>query len=489
MEELIIRAAGGNFRGLRDDHLIRFSGVPFAKPPVGDLRWRGPQPPEKTEEIIDCTKPAPMPVQVLPPGSPLSAKPMSEDCLYLYITAPADFADGNAAEKHAVHVWFYGGALQAGCASSPQLDGTAYARDGVVAVTVTYRVGVFGFMCHPDMKAEDPDGFSGNFGHRDQIAALEWIQENIEAFGGDPDRVTISGQSAGSGSCCTLMNAPAARGLFHRVICHSGDIFQPERDVPLSEAEGWGQKLAESFGCSTLDEFRKIPAEELYRDGDPMMKRVGKLCACVIDGALLPGPQGERMLRNECMQVPVIIGTNLDEGSRWQAEAYVPAVLSRLGLPLDLYRDAGDINAQATALAIDYWYARHLSWAKIRVSEYALPTWQYVFARRLGPMGAFHGAEIPYTFGTLSAPPDFGSRLPYEKADEALSALMHGYWVNFIKTADPNGPGLPEWPSKNEETETHMQFGLVSGMKPDLLTETGKTVIPAVDRWMRGRIS
>ncbi len=488
MEELIINVKQGRLRGLRDGAVLRFQGVPFAKPPIGALRWRGPEPPEHFEGILDCTKPGPMAMQVLPPEGPLSNHPMSEDCLYLNITAPADFSDGSSAEKHAVHVWFYGGALQAGCASSPQLDGAAYARDGVVAVTVCYRVGVMGFMCHPQMKAEDPDGFSGNFGHRDQIAALRWIQENIEAFGGDPSRVTISGQSAGSGSCCTLMNAPTARGLFHRVICHSGDIFQPERDVPLSDAESWGEELAESFGCSTLDEFRKVPAEELYRDGDPMMQRVGKLCTCVIDGAFLPGPQGELTLRNQCQKVPVIIGTNLDEGSRWKAEEYVPQILGRFGLPGDLYADKGDINAQAAALAVDYWYARHLSWAGIRVSEYALPTWQYVFARRLGPMGAFHGAEIPYTFGTLTSPPDFGKPLPYTQEDFVLSDLMHHYWVNFVKNGDPNGEGLPEWPQKAMEPGSHMQFDVVSEMRPDLLTETGELVIPAVDRWMRGRI-
>ena len=488
MEELILKVKQGPLRGIREEGVVRFLGVPFAAPPIGELRWKSPQPLKDFDGVLDCTKPGPMAMQLLPPKTPLSEHPMSEDCLYLNICAPSDFADGKAEEKHAVHVWFYGGALQGGYADSPQLDGTAYARDGVVAVTVTYRVGVLGFMCHPDMKAEDPKGFSGNFGHRDQIAALQWIQENIEAFGGDPQRVTISGQSAGSGSCCTLMNAPSAKGLFHRVICHSGDIFQPERDVPLSDAESWGVQLAESFGCSTLDEFRRIPVEELYRDGDPMMKRVGKLCACVIDGGLLPGPQGELTLRNQCMQIPVIIGTNLDEGSRWRAEEYVPQVLTRLGLPTDFYAEKGDINAQATALAVDYWYARHLSWAKIRVSEYHLPTWQYVFARRLGPMGAFHGGEIPYTFGTLSAPPDFGSPLPYTDEDFALSVLMHQYWVNFVKNGDPNGEGLPDWASKAADPDRHMQFDLTSGMHDDILTETGKTLIPAVDTWMRGRI-
>ncbi|MBR6322496.1 MAG: carboxylesterase family protein, partial [Lachnospiraceae bacterium] len=462
----------GEVEGFQQGEVMTFLGVPFAAPPVGRLRLRSPEKPEAWTGVLDCTKPAPMPMQLLPPHHPLNSHPMGEDCLCLNIWAPV-----NMTEKCAVHVWFYGGALQGGCADSPDLDGSAYARDGVVAVTASYRVGVLGFLCHPDMSKEDPEGLCGNFGHRDQIAALRWIQENIEAFGGDPARVTISGQSAGSGSCCTLMNAPAARGLFHRVICHSGDIFQPERDVPLTEAQGWGEALLESFGCRTLDEFREIPAEELYKDGDPMMKRVGKLCACVIDPAFLPGSQGELTLKNRCMQVPVIIGTNRDEGSRWRAEEYIPAVTGRLGLPEDLYADRGDLNAQAGALAVDYWYARHLAWAKIRAEYYQLPTWQYVFARRLGPMGAFHGAEIPYTFGNLDRMQGFGHPLDYTVEDTALSKLMHAYWVNFIKNGDPNGEGLPAWPGK--EAGGHMQFDLQSAMHDDVVDPRSVPVLEA----------
>ena len=480
-ETVIINTNEGPVRGLCENKVLSFLGVPYAKPPVGPLRLKGPEKPEPRTEVLDCTTPAPMPVQVLPPGHPMKDHPMSEDCLHLNIWAPE-----NPGKPCAVHVWFFGGALQGGAADSPELDGSRYAQDGVVSVNVSYRVGVLGFLCHPTMKHENPDGLTGNFGHRDQIAALQWIRENIASFGGDPSRVTISGQSAGSGSCCTLMNAPLARGLFHRVICHSGDIFQPERDVPLKKAEFQGMELLRSFGCRTLDEFREIPVEELYADGDPMMKRVGALCACVIDPAFLPGPQGETTLQNRCMQVPVIIGTNLDEGSRWKASEYIPAITGRFGLPLDFYASVGDINAQANALAADYWYGRHLAWAKTRTQDYQLPTWQYVFARRLGPAGAFHGAEMPYTFGTLEDMKKSGSALPYEPGDEKLSGLMHSYWVHFIKTGNPNGEGLPLWPEK--EGNVHMQFDLESGMRDDILTETGKTLYPLIEKWMRSRM-
>ena len=482
MEEKIIKTAQGLLRGRTDGETAVFMGVPFAAPPVGDLRWRAPQPPLPWAGVREAVLPPPMPVQTVRPGTPLAGHEMSEDCLYLNIWAPAQ-----PKEKCAVLVWFYGGSLQAGNADSPIYDGHAYARDGVVLVTVGYRVGVFGFLCHPDMKDEDEDGIVGNFGHRDQLAALKWIRENIEAFGGDPGRVTVSGQSAGSASCCALMNAPSARGYLHQAICHSGDIFQPERDTPVEEAMEAGKALAESFGCKTLDEFRRIPFPEMYKDGDPMMARQHRFCAAVIDGVFLPQSQGEIMLQGKAAPLPVIVGTNFDEGSRFGTpESYVEIVTKRLGISPELYTQE-DVNKKAAALARDYWYGRHLAWAKIRSNDYGIPTWEYVFGRRLGPMGAFHGMEIPYTFATLDKEPDFGRKLPYTPEDEALSKLMHAYWVNFIKTGDPNGAGLPEWPGKKGRDD-HMYFDACSGMQADVTSETDAVTNPAVEKWMRSRI-
>ena len=482
MAEKIVKVREGLLSGTTDGKVAVFMGVPFAAPPTGELRWRGPQPAASWEGVRDANERPPMPVQVPIPNSMFERHPMSEDCLYLNIWAPED-----TEESHAVLVWFYGGALQAGCSDSPSLDGRAYAEDGVVLVSVNYRVGVFGFMCHPDMRAEDPDGYCGNFGHRDQLAALKWIRENISAFGGDPERVTISGQSAGSASCCALMNAPSAKGYFHAAILHSGDVFQPERDVTLEDAESWGVTLAARFGCSTLDEFRKVPVDVLYADGDPMMKHVHQFAAAVIDRAFLPDRQGELLLNNRCYGVPVMIGTNLDEGSRFAAELYIPVITSRLGIPVSLYDSEPDLDHKANALARDYWYARHLVWAEIRSREYGLPTWEYVFARRLGPQGAFHGMEIPYTFSTLDAEPDFGAPLPYTEDDRELSALMHTYWVNFVRNHDPNGGGLPYWPEKSEG-DVHMRFDAQSAVEDDVIRETDRTVKPAVEKWMRSRI-
>ena len=481
MEEKIVETRQGLLRGRKEGDALIFMGVPFAAPPTGDLRWRGPQSAEPWKGVRDALTAPPMPVQQLFPGSTLSRHMMSEDCLYLNIWAPAE-PEGPCP----VLVWFYGGALQGGNADSPTTDGRACARDGVILVSVGYRVGLFGFMCHPDMRAEDPDGFVGNFGHRDQLAALKWIHDNIAAFGGDPGRVTVSGQSAGSASCCAMMNAPAARGYVHGAICESGDIFQPERDVPVAEAEGWGKALAESFGCGTLAEFRRIPFPELYAEGDPMSRRLRQVCAAVIDGVFLPDRQGELMLRNESAPIPAILGSNLDEGSRFQGD-YISIVTKRLGIPEDFYAGEGDENKQANALARDYWYGRTLAWANIRAGDYGIPTWQYVFARRLGPMGASHGAEIPYVFDNLDAVPDFGRRPEYTAEDRALAQLMHRYWMNFVKTGDPNGEGLPLWPSKND-APGHMRFDLTSAMEGDVMRPENETVSPATEAWMRRRM-
>ena len=482
MKEKIVKCREGLLRGRTDGEVAVFWSVPYAAPPVGELRWKGPRPAYPWLGIRNAALKPPMPVQTLFPNSSLGSHEMSEDCLYLNIWAP-----DHPQESCPVLVWFYGGALQGGNADSPVNDGSVYARDGVILVTVGYRVGVFGFMCHPDMRRESIHEYVGNFGHRDQLAALKWIRENIENFGGDPDRVTVSGQSAGSASCCALMNAPAAKGYLQGAICQSGDIFQPERDVPVQEAEEWGKALAESFGCSSLEEFRRVPFTEMYQEGDPMMKRVHQICAAVIDGAFLPGPQGELMLQNQSNPVPIILGSNLDEGSRSAAETYVPTVFKRLGLPDSLYQDIPDLNKKADALARDYWYGRHLAWAKIRALDYGLPTWQYVFARRLTPMGASHGMEIPYAFGNLDAKPDFGMPQPYEKEDKALSDLIHRYWVNFVRKGDPNGEGLPLWPKKGADA-VHMQFDVVSGMQNDCLRDTDAITSPLVEKWMRSRM-
>jgi len=484
MDQLQVRCAQGILQAQVKDGIAVFKGVPFAQPPVGDLRWREPQPPQPWGGIRPADTFSAMPVQCVGgPGSPMYDLWQSEDCLYLNIFAPEAYD-----HPLPVYVWYYGGSYQNGRADDPIFDGTSLAKKGVITVTVNYRVGIMGFFCHPDMKSESPYGTGGNFGLLDQIAALTWIRENIAAFGGDPDRITISGQSAGSASVCNLMTSPLSMGLIHGAICQSGDVFQPERDLTFDEVAQDGVKTAEFLGCKSLHDMRKLPVSALVQaHTNAMTEATGRFCTPVIDGVVIPYAQGDRLLKNDCAQIPVMIGTNLDEGSRTAAAPYVERVSARLGIPTDLYSMDRGIDAYANELARDYWYARHLAWAKLRVEKYDLPTWQYVFSRRLGKRGANHGMEMPYVFDTFGTFADLTHDL-YQPEDKALQRTIEAYWVNFITSGNPNGEGLPHWPEKKDSMDSHMDLNVpVCGMKSDILRESDQTVSPAVYQWMKNR--
>lgn len=471
----------GALRGVSRDGVIAFLGVPFAQPPVGDLRWREPQEPHRWYGVRSAEFYAAGPVQAFSfaPGGGDTAW-QSEDCLYLNIWTPASAAGAD----YPVYVWFYGGAYQGGRADEPSTEGTALAQKGIVIVTVTYRVNLFGFLCHPDMRAESPYGTGGNFGMLDQIAALRWIQQNIAAFGGDPARVTIGGQSAGSASVNSLLCSPLSRGLFAHAICQSGDVMQPERDISFEEAAGDGVRLGEFFSCNTLEKLRQLPAEKFVRlNYDVMSRELHTTCAPVVDGAVIPYSLGNMLLRNDCMSVPILLGSNTGEGSGG-GPGYAERVAGRLGISLELY--PAEEPDRSRLLARDYWYARHLAWARIRTEDYGLPLWQYVFARADGEMGAMHGAEIPYTFRNIDRA-GMGRR-EYSEEDRAYMEVISGYWINFIKTGDPNGEGLPFWPYKSENSG-HMRLDLMSRIEPDFTRMEDEVICPAVYRWLKRRVS
>jgi len=478
----LVTCSQGMLRGEAIDGITVFRGVPFAQPPVGALRWRAPQPPSPWKGVRPAVQFSAIPVQVSIP-LPGRNEPLwqSEDCLYLNIWTPASGPD----EKLPVLVWFYGGAYQVGHADEPTYDGTGYAKKGVVTVTVNYRVGLMGFLCHPDMRHESPDGSGGNFGALDQIAALKWVNENICAFGGDPSRVTIAGQSAGSASACCMMCSPKASGLFQQAICQSGDVFQPERDITFEDAARTGIKLAEHFGCKSLDELRAIPFTELVREGfDAAVAVSGSGCTPVIDGVIIPESQGDIILKNKAARIPLLVGTNADEGYHGPAGDYINRIVSMLGLPEDLY-PAGERAAESAGrLCNDYWYARHLAWARIRSIDYGLPTWQYVFHRGTETTGAMHGLELPYVFQTLGK--EGVARAQCTDKDHALSEIMSDYWVNFIRSGDPNGPGLPHWEAKAEGVG-HMRLDLECHMTEDYFCDAHEITCPAVHRWMKER--
>ena len=474
----IVHCAQGALRGRAEGSVTAFLGVPFAAPPIGANRWRAPQEPAKWAGVrsAEFYRAGPMQVYGMM-GDEREMGDLSEDCLYLNIWTSA----GSAEDRHPVFVWFYGGAYQGGRADDPSFCGAELAKRGIVVVTVNYRVNVFGFLCHPDMRAESPYGTGGNFGFLDQVASLAWIRQNIAAFGGDPDAVTIAGQSAGSASVNNLMVSPLSRTLFHRAINQSGDVFQPERDIRFDQACEVGLRLCEHFGCANLDELRQVPAEKFIgRMFDLVGMELHTACTPVMDGVVFPYAQGNMLLRNDCMQIPILMGANTDEGSGG-GPGYVQRVTERLGISAEPYADE-------MLLARDYWYSRHYAWARIRTEEHNLPTWFYVYNRADGDIGAQHGAEIPYIFRTLDRI-EVGVRhtVPYTDEDYAFMERISSYWENFIKTGDPNGEGLPFWPKKND-SRGHMKLDLVCEMvDDDYIHENDPVICPAAYAWLKRR--
>jgi para-nitrobenzyl esterase len=449
-----------------DGAVHAYKGIPFATPPTGDLRWRPPLPPAGWQGILAATHFAPACMQALPPPGSFyqreffhTTEPSSEDCLYLNVWTGAR----SAQERRPVMVWIYGGGFVQGSGSLDTFNGDALARRGVVLVTFNYRVGPFGFLALPALSAESPVHVSGNYGLLDEIAALRWVHDNIAAFGGDPDRVTIFGQSAGAVSTNVLMTSPLARGLFQRAIVESGSAFGFfDRRPTLAQAERDGADFAGALGAGDPASLRALPAAKL-------LAAAGRFRAWpVIDGWVVPEDPPRAFGRGSENVTAVMIGSNDDEGTALlpaqSAAAFAAAARARFGDGADTYlrlyptpddaavADAGD-RALSDELAAGSREQAHLLAAAGRGA------WLYHFDRRApGPdgsrYGAFHSAELVYVFGTQ----DSVSR-PWTPLDRHLSEVMMGYWTNFADHGDPNGPGLPEWPAYAPESDEAMELG------------------------------
>jgi len=440
-----------------------FRGVPFAEAPVGDLRWRAPKPAAKWTGTRNVSEFGAICMQRRPNAAGIGAepRPMSEDCLYLNIFTAAK----TAGDKLPVMVWIHGGALTAGAGSIAGYDGEQLARKGVVVVTINYRLGVFGFFAHPELSKESDRHAAGNFGLLDQIAALQWVQKNIAAFGGDPKCVTIFGESAGSWSTNLLAASPLARGLFHRVIGESGGQFEPMKT--LAQAEQAGAK----FG--TLAQLRAKTAEALQTEmGAAFVGANGGYSGPVVDGWSLPDDVYTIYAKGKQNDVPVLIGSNADEGTM-----FTPATVTlqsmkdqaqrRFGADaeafLKLYPAQSDSEAwRASADSMrDQTFGWEMrTWARMQTMTGKSKVYLYFFSRvPPGPaaarMGAYHSAEIAYVFHNTHRP---GTR-PWEETDHKLSDLMASYWVNFATTGDPNGKGLPAWPAFDTKSDRLMGFG------------------------------
>lgn len=449
-----------------------YKGIPFAKPPVGPLRWRPPERPAPWEGVRACTDFGPACPQ---PDVPLFQVPgpRSEDCLYLNVWTAAPDAEA----KRPVMVWIHGGSYLFGAGSQPIYDGEALARRGVVLVTINYRLGPFGFLAHPALSAESGRG-SGAYGLLDQIAALEWVKRNIAAFGGDPGRVTIFGESAGGGSVTALLVSPLAKGLFHRAIAQSGVVFaQPLRDAGPGKApaEPAGERFAAKLGCEgegALAALRAKSAEELLAAAELDLNPFGEgdySFGPVVDGVVLPRDPAE--LLDAQHDVPLLLGSTADEGTIFVAmnpagatkasfeRAVEPFFREHTGRVLALYpvtKDAEARRALATLIGDAFFIAPLRAFARARAGL-SSKTFMYHFtyapprARMFG-LGAHHAVELPYVFETL--PP-----AEAKDADRALASAVAAAWVRFAATGDPNGEGLPAWPAYSAERDEHLELG------------------------------
>jgi para-nitrobenzyl esterase len=426
-----------------------YKGIPFAAPPVANLRWRAPQPAVHWDGIRKAEKSGPVCMQN---AAGPAAQPTSEDCLYLNVWTTAK----SGAERRPVMVWIYGGGFTSGSGSVPGYDGDALSQKGVVIVTFNYRLGAFGFLAHPELTKESDRRASGNYGLMDQVAALEWVQRNIAAFGGDPKKVTIFGESAGAISVADLLASPQSKGLFIRAIGESGAWMglgvAPARR--LADAEEADVKLADALGAKSLAELRLVP-------GDAVLK-ASRGSGPIVDGWFLPEAPDKVFAQGKQHPVPVLVGSNKDEGTFFLqpagGERFTAQSRQRFSDSaetfLSLYPTASDEEANASQLTAfrdeAAWAMR--TWARLQTKAKS-KAYLYYFTHE-PPVaadgkgggrgrGATHTAEIPYVFQNP------GNR-PWTDADRQLSDTISSYWVNFAATGDPNGRNLPKWPAFDE---------------------------------------
>jgi para-nitrobenzyl esterase len=439
-----------------------YKGIPYAAPPVGQLRWRPPRPVPAWDGIRKTSAFGPGSLQgVVFDDIDLAASGLSEDCLYLNVWTPAEPL---TSERFPVMVWIHGGGFVVGAGSEPRYDGTRLAAGDIVVVTLNHRLNALGFLAHPELTAESECRASGNYGMLDLVTALKWVRRNILAFGGDPDQVTIAGESVGSEAVSALMASPLAKGLFARAIGESGAMFAtPSRSpAPLEKAEAAGVAFMRKVGARTLAELRTAPAEAILAAAPGLGYRP------IVDGYFLPTPPAEIFRNGEQSDVPLMAGWNGDEGFNFTLlqgdnanRPYADLVSGIFGKrseeALRLYPGGSrELDAvSARALGGDLTII-HSTWAWIEAQKASGRAEIFRFRFDRAPLtppgwfgerpsrdaGAFHAAEILYVFDNLDAFPWL-----IEESDRALAKLVSSYWINFVKTGDPNGAGLPEWPS------------------------------------------
>jgi para-nitrobenzyl esterase len=478
-DSLTVKTAQGKVQGkaINEGKVKAFLGLPYAAPPVGDLRWKAPQPPAKWKGQRDATKFGAHCAQGhVFDDMIFQDSGESEDCLSLNVYAPADAKDKS---KLPVMFWIHGGGYAGGGSSEPRHNGDFLPTKGVVLVTINYRLGPFGFLATADL-AKEANGATGNYGLLDMVAALQWVKANIAKFGGDPGNVTIFGESAGSFAVSTLMASPAAQGLFHKAIGESGAAFSDV--LPTDNLDAREKKdgaWVDGLGVKSLEELRALPTEKILagvkakgREGFPP----------VIDGKLLTEPVPDTYAAGKQAHLPLLAGWNRDEGSFFGMRGMTTSQYKGMASGLFKERAAdflklypGDTDEQALRAAIDYGSDAFIAfgtwkWIEAHRKTGDSPVYRYHFELAALPSKyhpgtfAFHSDDIEYVFGTLDTRP--GETVRPE--DRKLSEQMMGYWTNFAKTGDPNGPGLPPWPKYDKDDSLiHLDATITSG--PDTL--------------------
>jgi para-nitrobenzyl esterase len=481
----VVRVDTGRVKGVVNNGVAAFKGIPFAAPPVGALRWKAPLPAPDWKGVREAVEFGPRCMQAsIYNDMVFRDKGPSEDCLYLNVWTPA----ASAKARLPVMVWVYGGGFAAGAASEPRQDGENLARKGVVVVSMNYRLNVFGFFAHAELAKESGHDSAGNYGLLDQVAALAWVHKNIAGFGGDPAQVTIFGESAGSFSVSALMASPLAQGLFQRAIGESGAFFGTVLNLkPLPQSEEADAKFAESIGAHSLADLRAKPAAELLAAA---AKEHEIRFAPNIDGYFLPQSVREIYAGGKQSHVPLLAGWNHDEGGYGSifgkdaptAANFVAYAHKHFGDRADeflkLYPADSDQQAKRSAqdLAGDQFIAFSTwKWLEMQGATGNSTLYRYEFddappapanaetGADAAPRGAYHSAEIEFVFGALAS-----HDLPWRPGDKALSDLMSTYWANFAKSGDPNGTGLPGWPAYSSQASYPvMHLDAASHAAPD----------------------
>jgi para-nitrobenzyl esterase len=500
----VVKTLNGTLEGINVSGIAEFKGVPFAAPPVGNLRWRQPQPVKNWKGIRKADQFGPRAMQLNVFGDMnFRSNGMSEDCLYLNIWTPSKtFKD-----KLPVLVYFYGGGYIAGDGSEPRYDGESMARRGIVAITVNYRLGVFGFFSYPELTKESPHHASGNYGLLDQAAALKWVQQNIASFGGDPNKITIGGESAGSFSVSAQMASPLSKNIISAAIGESGSLLGLTPVASLEDAEKSGTKFAKSIDKNSLSELRAIPAEELLN----ATKNMGYGSFPVdVDGYFFPKSPLEIYEKGQQAHVPLLVGWNSAEMNYHMILGNeAPTVENYTKAVQKLYKDnaaevlkvyhAGndaDVMEAATALASDRFIAFSTwKWSNLQSKTGVKPVFRYFFERPRLEMrsemgntvanlaggvskdtsaaktpapapatGAVHSAEIEYALGNLPT----NRVYDWQPEDYQISTIMQSFFANFIKTGNPNGLGVPAWPVvDNSKPVEVMHIGVNSRAEPE----------------------